>query len=159
MAGFSFNYRSVPRIAKPKRGSVTTSLLKSFSWRLWATADTLLLAWWVTGELSWAFSIGTGELMAKFAMYYLHERAWAQVPWGRKRRGGDRPARSVSKALSWRTIATLTTVGLALLITGDTETALSIGGLELGTKLLLYYLHERLWTRIIDHYDPIPQQP
>ena len=56
--------------------------------------------------------------------------------------------RSLLKALSWRLTGTFDTVVLAWLITGHAGKAFSIGLAEMGTKTVLYYLHERLWNRI-----------
>ena len=60
----------------------------------------------------------------------------------------EKPYRSMVKAVSWRITGTLDTMALSWLITGRLTVALSIGGLELFTKMLLYYLHERAWSRI-----------
>jgi uncharacterized membrane protein len=54
--------------------------------------------------------------------------------------------RSIIKSLSWRITATLTTMLIAYFITGDHEIAIKIGGIEVVVKLLIYYLHERLWV-------------
>jgi uncharacterized membrane protein len=59
----------------------------------------------------------------------------------------DRPSRSVAKAISWRITGTLDTILISFLITGKTKWALSIGFVELFTKVFLYYVHERLWNR------------
>ena len=53
--------------------------------------------------------------------------------------------RSLLKAVSWRVIATITTILIVLLISGDIRSALAIGGIEFFAKFLVYYLHERLW--------------
>jgi len=50
--------------------------------------------------------------------------------------------------ISWRIIGTLDTVVLSWLISGNPLTGLKIGGLEVITKMLLYYLHERTWYKI-----------
>ena len=41
-----------------------------------------LIAWLITGDVSAALQIGFIEVFAKIAIYYAHERAWAQVPHG-----------------------------------------------------------------------------
>lgn len=56
--------------------------------------------------------------------------------------------RSVVKALSWRATGTLDTIVVSYLVTGKFGLALSIGFVELFTKIGLYYVHERLWNRI-----------
>ena len=60
----------------------------------------------------------------------------------------ESPKRSIIKSLSWRITATLTTVLLVFLLSGNITLAFSIGGLEIIIKLVIYYLHERVWTKI-----------
>lgn len=52
------------------------------------------------------------------------------------------------KSISWRTIGTLDTIIISLIITGKPEMAISIGGVEVFTKMVLYYFHERTWNKI-----------
>ena len=56
--------------------------------------------------------------------------------------------RSILKALSWRIVGTLDTMALGWVITGDLTVGLKIGALELCTKFVLYYFHERIWNNI-----------
>ncbi len=60
----------------------------------------------------------------------------------------ERHYRSLTKAISWRVTGTLDTIVISFLITGQMKWALSIGTVELFTKIVLYYLHERIWNRI-----------
>lgn len=60
----------------------------------------------------------------------------------------DKPIRSLAKAVSWRVTGTIDTIILSWLFTGNIGTALSIGFTEVATKMLLYYVHERVWNRI-----------
>ncbi|WP_440880234.1 DUF2061 domain-containing protein [Tenacibaculum sp. C7A-26P2] len=60
----------------------------------------------------------------------------------------EKPIRSVVKSISWRTVGTLDTILISWIITGQVKTALSIGGIELVTKMLLYFFHERVWNSI-----------
>jgi len=60
----------------------------------------------------------------------------------------DKAYRSVVKTISWRTVGTLDTVIISYFITGDLKMAASIGSIELFTKMILYYYHERLWNKI-----------
>ena len=55
--------------------------------------------------------------------------------------------RSLVKTISWRTLGTIDTIIISWIIIGDINFAVSIGGVELFTKMILYYFHERLWTR------------
>jgi len=56
--------------------------------------------------------------------------------------------RSLVKGLTWRILATTTTTVIAFIVTGHVEAALQIGFFEFFAKLLIYYIHERVWTRI-----------
>ena len=56
--------------------------------------------------------------------------------------------RSVVKAVSWRVLGTLDTIVVSFLVTGRIKLALSIGAVELFTKIALYYAHERVWNKI-----------
>ena len=61
---------------------------------------------------------------------------------------GERPIRSLAKAVSWRVTGSLDTILLSWLFTGDMAIAAAIGFTEVLTKTVLYYLHERAWNRI-----------
>lgn len=63
--------------------NVKRSLLKTISWRIIGTLDTILISWVITGALRLAFSIGFIELVTKMLLYFFHERAWAKIKWGR----------------------------------------------------------------------------
>jgi len=63
--------------------SRTRSLLKAISWRITATLTTMIIAYMITGKLDTAIAIGSIEFVLKFAIYYLHERAWLKVTLGR----------------------------------------------------------------------------
>jgi len=60
----------------------------------------------------------------------------------------EKTYRSVVKSISWRTIGTIDTFVISLVVTGKLDFALTIGGVEVFTKMVLYYLHERTWNRI-----------
>ncbi|MBT5705705.1 MAG: DUF2061 domain-containing protein [Verrucomicrobia bacterium] len=53
--------------------------------------------------------------------------------------------RSLLKGLSWRVLATGTTILIAWITTDDVSLALKIGGIEFFAKFFIYYLHERAW--------------
>jgi len=53
--------------------------------------------------------------------------------------------RHIAKTLSWRVIGTVDTIILSGVITGSWSTGLAIGGVEVFTKMILYFLHERAW--------------
>lgn len=63
-------------------------------------------------------------------------------------RGAETHTRSVLKAVSWRTLGTLDTFAISWLLTGRVAIAGSIAALEIATKIVWYYLHERIWAAI-----------
>lgn len=60
----------------------------------------------------------------------------------------EKSYRSFVKAMSWRLTGTIDTIVISFLITGRLSWAFSIGGIELFTKVTLYYFHERIWNHI-----------
>lgn len=64
--------------------SHTRSILKAVSWRTLGTLDTFAISWFRTGKVALAGSIAGLEIVTKIAWYYLHERVWAVVPFGRR---------------------------------------------------------------------------
>ena len=65
------------------------SLLKSISWRATGTLDTIFISFLVTGKIKWALSIGGVELFTKIGLFYLHERVWNTIAFGRSRAKED----------------------------------------------------------------------
>lgn len=55
--------------------------------------------------------------------------------------------RHIVKTVTWRIIGTLDTIIIGSLLTGSKTVGVSIGGLELITKTVLYYMHERIWYK------------
>ncbi|RXJ97929.1 hypothetical protein CRU98_11545 [Arcobacter sp. CECT 8986] len=60
----------------------------------------------------------------------------------------EKPYRSIVKSLSWRTLGTMDTMIISYFITGNFVMAASIGSIEVFTKMVLYYFHERAWNKI-----------
>jgi len=56
--------------------------------------------------------------------------------------------RSIVKSISWRFTGTMDTTLISFLVTGNLKIAASIGLIEVFTKIILYYFHERLWNKI-----------
>jgi adenylylsulfate kinase len=54
--------------------------------------------------------------------------------------------RSIMKSLTWRFLATVTTMTLVYIYTGNLEIMVSVGFFEVIAKLTIYYLHERAWN-------------
>jgi len=59
--------------------------------------------------------------------------------------------RHIVKTISWRIIGTIDTMILAGLISGNWKIGVSVGGAEVLTKMVLYFLHERVWYKWISY--------
>jgi adenylylsulfate kinase len=59
------------------------SVLKTISWRFWATLTTAILVYIFTGKLTLAATIGGIEIVVKMTLYFIHERAWNNVHYGK----------------------------------------------------------------------------
>jgi adenylylsulfate kinase len=60
------------------------SIAKTISFRIFATVATTVLVYVITGNLALAGFVGILDSMIKLIIYYLHERFWDRVSWGRK---------------------------------------------------------------------------
>ena len=58
-------------------------------------------------------------------------------------------SRHIAKAVSWRVIGSVDTMLIAWLITGSIQIGAAVGGVEIVTKTVLYYFHERVWYKWI----------
>jgi len=56
--------------------------------------------------------------------------------------------RSLIKAIVWRVLATTTTILIVFFFTGKLALSLGIGFVEIISKMILYYFHERTWNNI-----------
>ena len=126
------------------RSTVKRHIAKTITWRIVGTLDTILLGWLLTGDISTGVSIGAVEFATKMVLYFIHERIWFKV---RVFREASSNVRHILKTITWRFVGTMDTMFLGWLISGSAEIGLSIGGLELFTKMILYYLHERIWYK------------
>ena len=61
------------------------SLLKGLTWRIIASTTIVIIAWVTTGNITLALEIGVIEFFIKLILFYLHERAWQQIPRGKIR--------------------------------------------------------------------------
>lgn len=157
------NIKAIPR--STHRVSAWRSMVKAVSWRAIGTLDTLVLSYLLITYLGPLFGfqlpaedalrtasyIAITEVVTKMVLYFVHERVWGRIRWGLVARGErkrETNRRSGLKTATWRTIASLDTFALAWFFTGSVATAVSIGGIEIITKLVLYFFHERAWARV-----------
>jgi uncharacterized membrane protein len=59
------------------------SLAKSLTWRIVAIVSTFVVGYFMTGSLSFAASLTLVSNLINFLLYYLHERVWLKVKWGK----------------------------------------------------------------------------
>ena len=55
--------------------------------------------------------------------------------------------RHVMKTITWRLIGTIDTILIGWIISGNPLIGLKIGSVEVITKMILYYIHERVWYK------------
>jgi len=67
------------------------SFAKAVSWRVLGSIDTFLLSLFFTSSAKAAGAIASTEVITKIALYYMHERAWAQSAWGLKSHKEEAP--------------------------------------------------------------------
>lgn len=123
-------------------------IAKAITWRLIGTLDTILISWFITGNSVIGLKIGAAEITTKMLLYYLHERVWFKLNLSQARIIRNSRIRHIAKTFTWRGIGTLDTMLLAWLISGNPLSGLQIGLSELMTKMILYYIHERVWYRL-----------
>lgn len=56
--------------------------------------------------------------------------------------------KSLLKAVSWRVLGTLDTFIISYFVTGSAKIGAGIASIEVLTKMVLYYFHERAWSRV-----------
>ncbi|MBA3026486.1 MAG: adenylyl-sulfate kinase [Sulfurimonas sp.] len=61
------------------------SIAKGVSWRIFATATTVIIVYIFFGRLDLAIAAGVVESFVKILLYWVHERLWVQIKWGRKK--------------------------------------------------------------------------
>ena len=126
------------------------SIVKGISWRMIATSDTFLVVFIITCLLDQcsvenAIKIGVIEFFLKLLIYYAHERVWLKII----KSFTFSKQQSLLKTISWRFVATTTTFLISGAVLNDfNEIALFIALLELISKFILYYVHERIWIKI-----------
>ena len=130
-----------------KDKSYKRHIAKTFTWRVIATLDTILLSWLITGNPLTGLKIGIAEVFTKMILYFFHERVWFKINLSKDGKVLESRKRHIAKTITWRFIGTLDTMIIAWVISGNPLTGLKIGFAEVLTKMIIYYLHERLWYK------------
>lgn len=123
-------------------------IAKTITWRIVGTIDTIILSWIISGNPLVGLKIGMAELLTKMLLYYFHERVWFKINLTKEGKVLESKKRHIAKTVTWRFIGTIDTMLLAWIISGNPLTGLKIGFAEVITKMLLYYLHERVWYKM-----------
>ncbi len=131
-----------------KPNSHLRHITKSITWRILGTLDTILLSWLITGNAMTGLKIGFAEIITKMILYYLHERLWFRINITKDGEVLASRKRHLAKTFTWRFIGSTDTMIISWVISGNPFTGLKISFAELITKMLLYYLHERMWYKI-----------
>ena len=61
------------------------SVVKGISWRIVAAVITMIIVFMFFGRLDLAIATGLIETVFKLSLYWMHERMWVKIRWGRKR--------------------------------------------------------------------------
>ena len=125
-------------------------IAKTITWRITASLTTFLLTLFFFKDdpsaTEKAVNVALIESTLKLIFYYYHERIWykIKVAW-------RSTVRHLAKTITWRFIASLTTFIVAYIIFREdqyaVEKASGVAIVETFIKMLLYYLHERIWHR------------
>ena len=143
-------------------------IIKAISWRIVGTLDTWIISWFLLtyiGDIPLfevninpnvklkaskaASLIAVLELISKTVLYYFHERIWYKITWINIRQ----KYRHIIKTFSWRLIGAVDTILLVFIVfyfmfsstQGASSIAVSMFSIEVITKMILYYFHERIW--------------
>ena len=143
------------QIGKPKVER-KRHIAKAITWRIIGTIDTWLISYilvYYIGDTpekatEAASYIAGLELITKTILYYFHERIWYRLSFGFTPR-----IRHIIKTISWRLVGAIDTILLVFVVyfflfgktEGAAEIAVSMFSIEIVTKMVLYYLHERVW--------------
>lgn len=65
--------------------------------------------------------------------------------------------RSIIKGITWRIIASVTTMTVVFVVTGNLVLVASVGLVDVSAKVLFYYLHERVWGKV--HWGLLGTEP
>lgn len=139
-------------LVHPKR-----HIAKTITWRIIGTLDTWIISWFLIYYLGEkpeeateaASYIAFLELITKTILYYFHERIWYGLTWISSRQ----KVRHIIKTISWRLVGAIDTIALVFFVyyilfsttEGAAEVAISMFSIEVVTKMILYYTHERIW--------------
>lgn len=59
------------------------SIAKTISWRITGSFSTFIISYFILGSFLIAGSIAVVQVTANTILYYLHERVWNKIGWGK----------------------------------------------------------------------------
>ncbi|SDQ14454.1 DUF2061 domain-containing protein [Flagellimonas zhangzhouensis] len=65
-------------------------IIKTITWRILGTLDTIVLSWFISGNPLTGLKIGFAEVITKMILYYFHERSWYKINYGLDKRNRAR---------------------------------------------------------------------
>lgn len=130
------------QLIKKSRNLHRRHITKSISWRLLGSIDTFIISSLISNDTSVGLKISLIELVSKLILYYLHERVWYKFS------KLDPLRRHIIKTFTWRFIGSTDTIIISFIVTGDFLSGMKIGIIEIFSKMIFYFLHERVWYRI-----------
>jgi uncharacterized membrane protein len=65
--------------------SASRSLVKTITWRITGSSAVFAISWAFTGSVGTAGTIALAQLIISTTLYFIHERIWNHISWGRKR--------------------------------------------------------------------------
>jgi uncharacterized membrane protein len=72
-------------------------IIKTFTWRIIGTVDTVLFGWMITGNPFEGLQIGMAETATKLLLYFGHEKLWYRVNFGLDRRNRGKRLKNLKK--------------------------------------------------------------
>jgi uncharacterized membrane protein len=65
--------------------SNSRSIAKAISYRLLGSLSTALIVFVFSGNMTVSLGVGAADMVTKIALYYLHERLWNYISYGRQK--------------------------------------------------------------------------
>ena len=114
-------------------------IVKSISWRFFGSLDTFLLSLFIIDDVNISLKITFLETISKTILYYYHERFWFKTSIINSK------IRHFIKPFTWRVLASIDTLLISSILFNDIKLGFQLSVYEVFTKIILYYLHDKLW--------------
>jgi uncharacterized membrane protein len=125
------------------------SITKVAIYRVFSICVSVALALYFGGTMTQAALMGAATLINGSIHYYLYERLWLRIKWGRSAEGVDSKLRSFVKAFIYRcTVIIVISITARLIFVDSTVTAFVIGLIKFGVNMITYLGLERIFNSI-----------